>query len=204
MGLFGNDDSATQVANYNGIAGWYSGLSDQNLIADGRIIASSEQFTDPPGPRGLGTGGEPEWIQNYAAQLAAAGGGLVLGTDHFDFQDGINTINSLIGIDPFLGIYNQNPFQATVDPSSPLYIGGLEQCTFDTSQSCINNNSSSGFVPTGLQPNGQFLHPVAFHGGVEGFDNAAVSTTHTVPEPSTLLLLGIGFAAVGCRRRRKH
>ena len=41
-----SDTSATQMAIYSGIANWYNGLSDQNLILDGRIISSDVNWTN--------------------------------------------------------------------------------------------------------------------------------------------------------------
>ncbi|HEX2198375.1 MAG TPA: hypothetical protein VHG88_07125, partial [Burkholderiales bacterium] len=52
--------------------------------------------------------------------LAAAGGGLVLGTDHNVFATGINSLNSLIGVGAFSGIWFEPPYKAVVDPASPL------------------------------------------------------------------------------------
>lgn len=229
----GLNNSATQMANYTNIANWYNGLTNQNLIADGRIVSSSERWTDRP--NGLGTGGEPEWIQNYATQLDLRGGGLVLGTDHAGlgtdtgaFVDGINTINDLIGIGRFNDAYYPplgwnsspgDPLDAVVDVNSPLHIGALEPCSFNGSLDCINDNSSTSFVPTGLQGNGQTLTPVAYHGDtLDAWDFAAVSATMgsstfgtcgnpgqppcDVPEPSIIALFAAGLFGLGFARRR--
>jgi len=200
----GSNNSTNQQTNYANIANWYNNTAtDKNLIADGRIISSSFRWTDlentNPSRPGLGTGGEPEWIRNYATQLEAVGGGLMLGTDHNAFHSGINTINNLININPFVGFYDTPPLEALVDSASDLFIPGLEPCTNLPAESCINDNSSTGFAPTGAQPNGQFLTPVAYHGNVaSAFDLAAVSATFTsptfsVPEPSLFGLLGAGL-----------
>lgn len=222
----GPNQSTNQQQNYSNIANWYNGLSDQNLITDGRIISSSERWTNLGGSRvGLGTGGEPEWIQNYANVLDSQGGGLVLGTDHSVFQSGINSINASIGINPFTGFFDTPPLEAFVDPASPLFLSVLEDCTSDSSQKCINDNSSTGLVPTGLQPNGQTLTPVAYHiqggGLLDAFDLAAVSTTfgsitfgtcgnpgqppciNDVPEPSIVTLFIAGLIGLGLARRRQ-
>ena len=98
------DRNANQVANYNGIANWYNGLTDQNLILDGRIISSDVTWTSANS-----MSSEEAWIQNYATQLDLRGGGLMLGTDHNAFQSGINDINSLIGINPFHGSFGSYP-----------------------------------------------------------------------------------------------
>jgi hypothetical protein len=196
--LTGANDSANQTANYAAIADWYNNLTEQHLIADGRIISSGPDWV---------AGGEPAWIQNYATQLEAVGGGLVLGTDHDAYQFGINTINALIGLDLFTGFF-AGP-QAVVDPLSPLYIPSLVVCSADPTQQCINDNSTTGFAPTGVQPNGQFLTPVAYHGTTStAFSNAAVSSTFAsptfpAPEPATLSLLGLGAGALLVRRRRR-
>ena len=213
----GLDNEANQLANYQGIANWYNGLTNKNLILDGRIISSATPWVNPP---------ETAWIQNYAAQLDSRGGGLFLGTDHATpgqttgvFVDGINTINSLIGVNPFNSFFG-GP-QALVDSQSPFFLNTLANCSAAPTEKCINDNSTTSFAPAGLQPNGQFLTPVAYHGTTsQAFDQAAVSSTigsptfqtcddgspppcvGTVPEPSVLFLFAAGLFGLDFSRRR--
>ena len=214
-----SDNSANQAANYTGIANWYNGLTDQNLILDGRIISSDVTWTNANG-----MSSEEAWIQNYATQLDLRGGGLMLGTDHDDFQFGINEINSHIGVTGFSGFFGSYPTsQAVVDANSPLFLAGLDPCRADPTTNCINDNSTTGFVATGVQANGQTLTPVAYHGNaLDAWDFAAVSSTMgsitfgtcdgpgqppcvpAVPVPAAIWLFGtalIGF--IGISRRRK-
>jgi hypothetical protein len=204
------DNNIYQTANYSILANWYNSrsASTKNLIADGRIISSADYWINLPTSGGLPS--ETSWIQNYALQLNARGGGLVLGTDHNVFADGINTINSLIGISNFTGFYYSSPFQAYVDEESPFYLNSLGNCQADATKKCINDNSSTSFVPTGLQANGQFLTPVAWHGSFsDAFSLAAVSSTigspsfgTEVPEPGSLLLMLMGLFGLHLSRKR--
>ena len=212
----GSDNSAIQNANYANIGNWYNNLNKQNLILDGRMISSYGWWTDANG-----MSSEEAWMQNYAEQLALRGGGLVLGTDHNVFASGINSINSAIGVDGFYGKYGSYPTsQAVVDFNSPLYLDSLDTCRSDSSSGCINDNSTTGFVATGLQANGQMLTPVAYHGSnLDAWDYAAVSSTMgsltfgtcggadqppcNVPAPASLALFGFGIAALGFARRRR-
>lgn len=208
------DNNANQLANYAGIADWYNGLTNQNLILDGRIISSDITWTNANG-----MSSEEAWIQNYATQLDLRGGGLMLGTDHNSFQSGINIINDMIGVNQFHGFFGSYPTsQAVVDSNSPLFVSGLDPCRADGSTHCINDNSTTGFVATGLQANGQTLTPVAYHGSnLDAWDYAAVSSTMgsitfgtcggpgqppcSVLEPDALMLFGLALCLLGLRRK---
>lgn len=213
------DNSYNQQVNYQRIADWYTNSTDQNIILDGRIISSSTIWSNYS-TNTLGPGGEIEYIQNYRDQLDLRGGGLVLGTDHATaFTNGINQINYALGINTFTGYYYQSPLEAYVDENSPLYVPELKTCSSDPSQQCINDNSSTSFVATGAQPNGDFLTPVAWHGAIgDAYGLAAVSTNMgsitfgtcgganqppcTVPEPAPITLIGLGLLGLSLRRKK--
>jgi len=95
------------------------------------------------------------------------GGGLLLGTDHDPYQQGINEINAQIGLEPFHGTFNLALIP--VDTANPLmiYPNDMGPNLFD--------DSSPGQTPYGLQPNGQILYTVAWHSN--NHDTPGISST---------------------------
>ncbi|MCP4108486.1 MAG: PEP-CTERM sorting domain-containing protein [Desulfobacteraceae bacterium] len=201
----GTNVNVHQTANYANIANWYNNLLTPNIIVDGRIVSSADSWTDRAKKPD-----ETSLIQNYATVLDAEGGGLILGTDHATaFTRGINEINRQIGIGDFSGFYYTPPLEAVIDVESPLYSAGVGfPCSDGSGRICINDNSSTSFAPTGMQANGQFLTPLAYHGNLsQAFDNAAVasnleSPTFLTPEPGTFILTAFGLLGmIGLRRK---
>lgn len=217
----GSDSTSTLNANYATIANWFD-ATQHDLIVDGRIISSN--YT---------TRSEPDWIRNYAARLGTVGsgnGGLVLGTDHDVFTNGINTINALLGIDPFIGNFYQPPYEAKVDEQSPLYNasnGGTHACSDGSGDRCIWDHSSTSYVPTGTftltSGHTITLTPTAYHGHTsDAWDNAAVASTfgsrtfgtcggpgqpaceNEIPAPLPWPMLGLGLAALAALRHLRE
>lgn len=162
-----SDDSPAQRGIYYEVAHWFNNQESQNIILDGRILASSSFWTSRPVIRGSASttmSSEAGWIQNYALQLDLVGGGLVLGTDHATaFTRGINEINRGIGIGQFTGYYHETPFQSVVVDDIFIDTDSLDSCATLVGEHCINDNASSSMAPTDLQPNGMILYPLAQH-----------------------------------------
>lgn len=84
----------------------------KNLIVDGRILSESYAVSGYPGESRY------EVYENYFANLAIRGGGLMLGTDHDVFANGINVVNDDIGISRFHAVISGT--KCTADKKSPL------------------------------------------------------------------------------------
>ena len=136
-------------ADWQAIADWYLQHSNLPIICDARMLSSfwSGRWVDQ-GQR---------LAENYYVNLAKGGGGLMLGTDHDAYSPGINTINALIGLNPFSGFFNG--FTIPADAASPL-MNSPNDLTAG-----LYDDSTTGLVPYGLQPNGRMLYPAAWHGG---------------------------------------
>jgi hypothetical protein len=150
------------------IADWYNNHPDAEIICDGRIISSYWY--------GRWTGEGQNLTENYLHNLEIRGGGLMLGTDHYDYHSGINAINAQIGLNPFFGGFNL--YSIPVDPNNPL------MNTPNNLGATLFDDSSPGQTPYGLQPGGQILYTVAWHSG-----------NHDTPGISSTIEGGIGFHA---------
>jgi hypothetical protein len=146
-------------SDWQAIADWYNAKPDMEIICDGRIISSYWQGRYLLEGQGL--------TDNYYYNLKVRGGGLVLGTDHDAYVSGINTINSLIGLNPFFGTFFLNFIP--VDIANPLMNTPVDLGTE------LHDNSSPSQTPYGLQPGGQLLYTVAWHSGNE--DTPGISST---------------------------
>lgn len=90
---------------------------------------------------------------NY--ELAASGGGLMLATDHNAFHPGINSINPLIGLEPFVGNFSLSYI--------PVDTGNVLMVFPNDMGAQLYDDSSPGQTPFGLQPNGRILYSLAWH-----------------------------------------
>ncbi|MGB8169466.1 MAG: hypothetical protein WCF18_18345 [Chthoniobacteraceae bacterium] len=138
-------------ADWQAIANWYQQHSSLPIICDARILSSfwNGRWVDQG----------QQLAENYYVNLAMAGGGLMLGTDHDAYQPGINTINALIGLTPFSGFFALATIP--VDATNPL-MNSPNDLTAG-----LADDSTPGQVPYGLQPNGRVLYPIAWQGGNE-------------------------------------
>ena len=161
----------SHTADFVAIAEWFLNESGGEVICDGRYLSSFW--------RGQWPGGT-EWrhvTDNYYTNLAVEGGGVMLATDHNSFANhGINELNGLLGLGPFIGNFPTQAFP--VDTTNPL----MNTPHLITS---LRNDSSTGQPPFGLQPGGLILDTVGFHSGdpqkpgisstIDGSLNLAVS-----------------------------
>lgn len=134
---------------WQAIGDWFNADPSRAIVADGRIISSYWN--------GRNVSEGARLTENYYENLKLAGGGLLLGTDHNDFQSGINSINDRIGIERFSG--NFSLATIPVDTGNPL------MNTPNDLGSHLFDDSTPGQTPYGLQPNGRILYSVAWHSG---------------------------------------
>ena len=144
---------------WQAIADWYLANPDMPVICDSRMISSywSGRYLDE-GQR---------LTENYYFNLRVRGGGLLLGTDHDVYVSGINTIVSLIGMNPFFGTFSLTTIP--VDTNSPL------MTTPNDMGASLWDDSSPGQTQYGIQPNGRFFYTLAWHSGNP--DTPGISST---------------------------
>jgi len=144
---------------WQAIADWYLANPDMPVICDSRMISSywSGRYLDE-GQR---------LTENYYFNLRVRGGGLLLGTDHDVYVSGINTIVSLIGMNPFFGTFSLTTIP--VDTGSPLMTTPNDMGT------SLFDDSSPGQTQYGIQPNGRFFYTLAWHSGNP--DTPGISST---------------------------
>jgi hypothetical protein len=159
------DKSPTQLDAYQAIADWWHDRGEPDVIFDGRIISSVWTVTNIVSFGYPDDFGRPETalLGNYYRNLVAAGGGLVLGTDHDVFHSGINEINTACGFNPFYGFWYASPFLVELDVESslaswPSFAGHHEH----QGSSYVWADSSIGFTPLDAQPNGKTVYGVAY------------------------------------------
>lgn len=141
-------DQNSYPTDWAAVSAWFLTNPSRGIICDARMISSYWSGLEASSKL---------LTQNYFANLEAAGGGLVLGTDHDSFQGGINEINTLIGLQPFSGSFALDLIP--VDVAHPL------MTTPNILGTSLPDDSTPGQVPFGLQPNGRILYTVAWHSG---------------------------------------
>ncbi len=98
---------------WQAVADWFNDDPSRAIICDARIISSYWN--------GRHTSEGQNLTENYYENMKLHGGGLMLGTDHSSYVSGINTVNSLIGINMFFGDFNLIfiPALMTIQSTSP-------------------------------------------------------------------------------------
>jgi len=133
-----------------------------NVIVDGRI--NGDIYRD----RDILT----KTVENYYENLKRRRGGIVYATDDHDYHSGMfNDLMDVIGYGKASGLHAKGtPIE--YDSNSEIF-----STPFVVDR--LFNDTTTGTVPTGPQPNGDVLHTVAWH--VLDSNEPAVSTTITGP-----------------------
>lgn len=180
----GGDIRPEHLAAIHAVGDWWSAPGLRHTIVDARIVSSLWTFGTT-----ASVGVEESVIRNYYRNLLEVGGGLVVGTDHEPFAYGANALLDEIGFVETHSYYYVPPYRANVGTGISLFTYPETAWHTCTDSAClagsryIRDDSSTGYVPIGPQPNGVFLHPCAWHGNSSFIGDAAVSATF-LPPPS--------------------
>ncbi|TAJ95142.1 MAG: PEP-CTERM sorting domain-containing protein [Gammaproteobacteria bacterium] len=189
-------NSYLNLADRTAVAGFY-GVHD-SIVIDSRSYGYYFQGNNAS---------EVKLLQNIAAEFDSRNGGVWFGTDHDpDWTKNVNPILSLMGFDTVAGSHSQAV--NSWDPASVLLSGV-------TPTDLWGSGASVGHVSLGIQPNGvdmrfHFGHSSGTYGAIPyisaSFGNFIApdedpSDHASVPEPTTIILLGIGIANMGFSRR---
>lgn len=170
--------------------------TDMGLVVDTRSYGYFYQGNDAS---------EVALLQNVAANLELSGGGLWIGSDHNPtWTNNANAVLSAIGVNTITGSFS-DPVNFA-DPTSVLLSGVTPTDLWALGQSV-------GQAPVGIQPNGidMFIH--FGHTRADGsilpyisasFDLQGPDPQPPVPEPGSLVILGLGLCGLMFTRRRKN
>lgn len=147
--------TANRPTDVQAMAAYHAALPVKNAILDGRMTGD---LWHPPASKKV--------IQNYYVNLKERGGGVVYITDHDSYCNYLfNHLMAAIGYNGCFGNFGGGlPFDA-----------GNVLMTYPNTITLLYNDSSTGAVPVGPQPNGEILYSLAWYGG--NSDTPAISTT---------------------------
>lgn len=137
--------------------------------------------------------GNPEdlLVRNIAMSFSRLGGGLWFGTDHAPlWVRNANFLGAAMGYDPVTGLHHDLDLHG--DMSSPLLTD-----PFKINLTDLTWLGTVGSAPQGLQPNGTNLSRVIWNG-----DNVTLTSAYLVPEPASIVVVGLAISALAIRRRR--
>ncbi|MBV6457131.1 MAG: hypothetical protein HONBIEJF_00238 [Fimbriimonadaceae bacterium] len=175
QGLFVNEDDAIALGKWH--------RTRQSVVFDARSYGNfANWFVGNP---------EDLLVRNIALNFAKVGGGLWFGTDHAPlWVSNANFLGAALGYNPVTGLHHDLDLRG--DLSSPLLTN-----PFPIDLSSLTWLGTVGSAPQGLQPNGTFLNRLIWNG-----DNVTLTSAHLVPEPATMVAVGVAFTALLARRRR--
>ena len=154
--FFDLDSSATvRPQDAQAMADFHDALPVRNIVLDGRITGD---LWHPPASKKL--------IQNYYVNLKERGGGAVYMSDHNDYCNYMfNNVMAKIGYNACFGNFG----------GGLPYDSGNQLLKYPNKITMLYNDSSTGAVPYGPQPNGEILYSLAWYGGNP--DTPAITTT---------------------------